>query len=107
MGKAKASKINQNDVLHFSAMLKKIMRLKAQYCLKVEIFARERGKNYPNITRKGMIIWISSELLLVYMQGSNWGGMRGDGIPLVEKNDKKHPLCKTTIPLGLFILCVT
>ncbi len=25
--------------------------------------------------------------------------MMGDGIPLVKKkNDKKHPLCKTTIP---------
>ncbi len=30
-------------------------------------------------------------------QGSNWGGVRGDGIPLVENNDKKHPLCKTTV----------
>ncbi len=32
------------------------------------------------------------------LQGSNWGGMRGDGIPLVKKKNKKHPLCKTTIP---------
>ncbi len=39
-----------------------------------------------------------SRQLFGYEQGSNWGGMWGDGIPLVEKNDKKHPLCKTTIP---------
>ncbi len=38
------------------------------------------------------------------------GGCGGDGIPLVEKNDKKHPLCKKTlpftIPFGLLILCI-
>ncbi len=32
--------------------------------------------------------------------------LRGDGIPLVEKNDKKHALCKTTNPFGLLILCI-
>ncbi len=37
--------------------------------------------------------------IYIYIQGSNWGGMRGGGgIPLVEKNYKKHPLCKATIP---------
>ncbi len=25
-------------------------------------------------------------------------GLRGGGIPLMEKNDKKHHLCKTSIP---------
>ncbi len=43
-------------------------------------------------------------VLFTYRQGSNWGGMRGDGIPLVEKNDKKTP-SSLTIPFGLSILC--
>ncbi len=45
-----------------------------------------------------------------YNQGLNWGGMRGDGIPLVKKNDKKHPLCKTTIPLTIpigLLMCIS
>ncbi len=41
-------------------------------------------------------------LTVTYSQGSNWGGMQGmapQGRPWSKQMTKKHPLCKTTIPL--------
>ncbi len=36
-------------------------------------------------------------LSLVISSARIEGGIRGDGIPPVEKKYKKHPICKTTV----------